>query len=72
MAEFLASSHSNVMIISYIQLDMSFNHAVSPKALVGASLKATIARYRGATVATRDVDDFEGSGVEVSNPWSVE
>ena len=33
---------------------------------------AAIARCRGATVATRDVGDFEGSGIEVINPWSVE
>ena len=31
---------------------------------------AAIARCVGASVATRDVDDFEGSGVEVINPWS--
>ena len=31
---------------------------------------AAIARCRGASVATRDVDDFEGSGIEVINPWS--
>ena len=31
---------------------------------------AAIARCRGASVATRDVEDFEGSGIEVINPWS--
>ena len=31
---------------------------------------AAIARCRGASVATRDVDDFEGSGIEVINPWA--
>ncbi len=31
---------------------------------------AAIARCRGASVATRDVDDFEGSGIEVINPWT--
>ena len=30
---------------------------------------AAIARSRGASVATRNVDDFEGCGVEVINPW---
>ena len=30
---------------------------------------AAIARSRGARVATRDVDDFAGCGVEVTNPW---
>ncbi len=30
---------------------------------------AAIARSRGATLATRNVPDFEGCGVEVINPW---
>ena len=33
---------------------------------------AAIARCRGASVATRDVDDFEESGIEVINPWTDE
>ena len=32
---------------------------------------AAIARSRGASVATRDVGGFEGSGVEVVNPWAI-
>ena len=30
---------------------------------------SAIARCRGASVATRNVDDFEGTGVAVINPW---
>lgn len=30
---------------------------------------AAIARCRGASVATRDVDDFEATGIELINPW---
>ncbi len=30
---------------------------------------AAIARSNGASVATRDVNDFTGCGVEVVNPW---
>ena len=30
---------------------------------------AAIARSRGAALATRNVSDFEGCGVEVVNPW---
>lgn len=30
---------------------------------------AAIARATGATVATRNVDDFEGCGVRIVNPW---
>ena len=32
---------------------------------------AAIARSRGASLATRNVPDFEGCGVEVINPWST-
>ena len=31
---------------------------------------AAIARSQGASVATRDVDGFEGCGIDVVNPWS--
>lgn len=31
---------------------------------------AAIAWSRGAAVATRNVGDFEGCGVEILNPWS--
>ena len=30
---------------------------------------SAIARCRGASVATRNADDFEGTGIEVINPW---
>jgi hypothetical protein len=30
---------------------------------------AAIARIHGATLATRDSDDFEGCGVQLINPW---
>ena len=33
---------------------------------------ASIARSMRASVATRDVNDFEGCGIEVINPWSNE
>lgn len=32
---------------------------------------AAIARSRGATVATRNVKDFEGCGVDLANPWGA-
>jgi len=31
---------------------------------------AAIARVHGSAVATRDVDDFEHSGIDVINPWT--
>lgn len=39
-----------------------------PISMAGAMI-AAIARARGLRVATRNVDDFEGTGVEVVNPW---
>jgi predicted nucleic acid-binding protein len=30
---------------------------------------AAVARSRGATLATRNVEDFEGCGIEIINPW---
>jgi len=32
---------------------------------------AAIARSRGAELATRNVPDFDGCGVEIVNPWSA-
>jgi toxin FitB len=32
---------------------------------------AAIARSRGATIATRNVMDFEGCGIEIINPWGT-
>lgn len=32
---------------------------------------AAIARSHGATLATRNVKDFEGTGVDLVNPWEV-
>jgi predicted nucleic acid-binding protein len=34
------------------------------------ALIAGIARSRGAALATRNVSDFEGCGIEIVNPWS--
>jgi predicted nucleic acid-binding protein len=31
---------------------------------------AAIARSRGMTLATRDLQDFAGTGVQVVDPWS--
>jgi predicted nucleic acid-binding protein len=33
---------------------------------------ASIARVSGATLATRDTDDFEDCGIEVVNPWTAD
>jgi toxin FitB len=33
------------------------------------ALIAAVCRSRGATLATRNVPDFEGTGIEVTDPW---
>jgi predicted nucleic acid-binding protein len=35
------------------------------------SLIAAIAKSRGLSLATRNVGDFEGCGVEITNPWDA-
>jgi predicted nucleic acid-binding protein len=32
---------------------------------------AAVARSRGASLATRNVEDFEGCGIEVISPWTA-
>ena len=32
---------------------------------------AAIARSQGASVVTRDVEDFEGCGIEIVDPWTI-
>jgi predicted nucleic acid-binding protein len=41
------------------------------RALVGklASPVATLARAHDASVATRNISDFEGCGIELLDPW---
>lgn len=45
-------------------------HAGRPISQADAQI-AAIARSRGATIATRNVLDFEECGVELINPWTV-
>lgn len=33
---------------------------------------AAVARARGMTVATRNIDDFTNCGIEIVNPWEVD
>jgi toxin FitB len=35
------------------------------------ALIAGICRSRGATLATRNVADFDGTGIDVIDPWSL-
>ncbi len=51
------------IIVARKRLGRSFDY---PDAQIAA-----IARSQGATVATRNVGDFEHCGIEVINPWTV-
>lgn len=55
---------------AYAELAAARRDAGRPIAQFDAQI-AAIARSRGATLATRNVADFEGCGVEVVNPWTV-
>jgi len=56
---------------------VQFAEIVSTRRRVGRPISvadaqiAAIARSRGAVIATRNVDDFTGTGIGVINPWSA-
>lgn len=54
---------------SYATITVQRRIAGRPIAAFDAQI-AAIARSRGASVATRNVKDFEGSGVNVIDPWA--
>ena len=55
--------------IPYAQIAVARRRAGRPISHFDAQI-AAIARVHGATVATRNVGDFEGCEVDVINPWS--
>jgi len=55
--------------IPYAQIAVARRRAGRPISHFDAQI-AAIAQVHGATVATRNVDDFEGCEVDVINPWS--
>lgn len=54
----------------YAQIAVARRRAGPPISHFDAQI-AAIARLTGATVATRNVSDFEGCGVKVVDPWSA-
>jgi predicted nucleic acid-binding protein len=54
----------------YAEIDASRRTAGKPISQVDAMI-AAMARSRGASLATRNVKDFEDCGVDVINPWTV-
>jgi predicted nucleic acid-binding protein len=55
--------------IAYARLAADRRKIGRPIAQFDAQI-ASIARSRNAALATRNVDDFEGCGIELINPWS--
>lgn len=53
---------------SYAEIAAARRRAGRPLAQFDAQI-AAIARSRGAGVATRNVTDFEGCGIDVTDPW---
>jgi toxin FitB len=53
---------------SYAEIAAARRKAGRPLAQFDAQI-AAIARSRGADVATRNVTDFEGCGIDVTDPW---
>ena len=54
--------------IAYASVSAARRQAGRPISVCDAQI-AAVARSRGAAIATRNVGDFEGCGVEVINPW---
>ncbi len=55
---------------AFAPLAASRRQAGRPISLADAQI-AAIARSRGAELATRNVPDFEGCGIEIVNPWGA-
>ena len=55
--------------ITYAQIAAARRQAGRPIAQADAQI-AAIAAARGAAVATRNITDFEGCGIAVTNPWT--
>lgn len=57
--------------VAFAEIAIQRRQAGRPISQADAQI-AAIARSRGAALATRNVPDFEGCGVEIVNPWNVE
>jgi predicted nucleic acid-binding protein len=56
--------------IEYAEIVATRRRAGRPISLADAQI-AAIARSRGARIATRNVEDFAGTGVDIINPWNT-
>ena len=55
---------------AYAEIFAACRKAGRPSGTIHLTL-AAIARVRGASVVTRNVDDFKGVGVAIVNPWDA-
>jgi hypothetical protein len=56
--------------VAFAEIAAERRQAGRPIAQADAQI-AAIARSRGAALATRNVSDFEGCGIEIVNPWQA-
>jgi len=56
--------------VAFAEIASTRRQVGRPIAQADAQIAAT-ARSRGAALATRNVSDFDGCGIEVVNPWTV-
>jgi predicted nucleic acid-binding protein len=56
--------------VAYAEIPAVCRKAGRPIGQADAQI-AAVARSRGAVLATRNVPDFEGCGVELINPWTI-
>ena len=55
--------------VAFAEIAANCRQSGRPIAQADAQI-AAIARSRGASLATRNVPDFEGCGIHVVNPWA--
>jgi len=56
--------------VQFAEIVATRRRAGRPISVADAQI-AAIARSRGARIATRNVDDFADTGIEIVNPWSA-
>jgi len=61
----------DVAAAHYADIVVERERAGQPISTADAQIAATC-RSHGATIATRNVDDFTGTGIDIVDPWSVD
>jgi predicted nucleic acid-binding protein len=67
--DMLGEDFDSAAAVAFAEIAANRRQAGRPIAQADAQI-AAIARSRGAALATRNVPDFEGCGIDVVNPWT--